>query len=134
MTEPLAQVHIVELPDASRIARIIGEIDTSNAHLIAAQLTEAADASSTLTIDLTAVTYFDSQGMRALQNLADRHVQGSLHLTLVVEPANIAHTLLTITGIAQTVPIRPPSPPSTDGGRDQLGEVVAALDTTNDPA
>ena len=48
MTEPLAQVHIVELPDASRLARIIGEIDTSNAALIAAQLTDAVDASSTL--------------------------------------------------------------------------------------
>ena len=112
MTEPLAQVHIVELPDASRLARIIGEIDTSNAALIAAQLTDAVDASSTLTIDLTAVTYLDSQGMRILQQLADRHVQGSLHLTLVVEPANIAHTLLAITGICQIVPIHPPSPPS----------------------
>ena len=109
MTEPLAQVHIVELPDGSLLAQIIGEIDTCNAHLIAAQLNEAADASSTLTVDLTAVTYLDSQGMRALQKLADRHVQGSLHLTLVVEPANIAHALLTITGIAQNVPIRPPA-------------------------
>ena len=114
MTEPLAQIHIVELPDASRVARIFGEIDSSNAHWIASQLTEAADTSSTLTIDLTAVTYVDSQGMRALQKLADRHAQGSLHLTLVVEPANIAHTLLTITGIAQTVPIRPPSTTSTE--------------------
>ena len=109
MTAPLAQIHIVELQD-SRLARIIGEIDTSNADSIAAQLTEAANAFGTLTIDLTAVTYLDSQGMRILQKLADRHVQGSLRLTLVVEPANIAHTLLTITGISQTVPIRPPSP------------------------
>ena len=110
MTDPLAQVHIVELPDASPVAHIIGEIDTSNADSIATQLTEAADASSTLTIDLTAVTYLDSKGMRILQRLADRHVQGSLHLTIVVEPANIAHTLLAITGIDQTVPVRPPSP------------------------
>lgn len=113
MTKPLAQVHIVELPNASRIARIIGEIDTSNAALIAAQLTDAADASGTLTIDLTAVSYLDSQGMRILQQLADRHVQGSLHLTLVVEPANIAYTLLTTTGIGQIVPLRRPSPPGT---------------------
>lgn len=130
MTEPLAQVHIVELPDASRIARIIGEIDTSNADLIAAQLTEAADVSNTLTIDLTAVTYLDSQGMRILQKLADRHVQGSLHLTLIVHPANIAHTLLAITGIAQTVPIRPPSPPSTaeeHGGAGLEGPPQAGL-------
>ena len=113
MTKPLAQVHIVEQPDASRMARIIGEIDTSNADVIAAQLSEAADASNTLIIDLTAVTYLDSRAMRILQRLADRHVEGSLHLTLVVEPANIAYTLLTITGIGQTVPLRPPSTSST---------------------
>ncbi len=110
MSEPLGQIHIVEQPDASRMARIIGEIDTSNADIIAAQLNEAADASNTLIIDLTAVTYLDSRAMRILQRLADRHVEGSLHLTLVVEPANITYTLLTITGISQTVPIRPPSP------------------------
>lgn len=108
MTEPLAKVHIIELPDASRLARVVGEIDMSNADTIAAQLTEAADAANTLTIDLTAVTYFDSQGLRILQKLADRHVQGALHLTLVVEPANVAHTLLTISGISQIVPIRQP--------------------------
>lgn len=112
MTKPLAQVEIVELPDASRIARIVGEIDTSNAHAISSQLAEAADFSSTLTIDLTAVTYLDSQGMRILQGLADRHIQGSLKLTLVVEPANIAHKLLAIAGIGQSVPIRPPVLPN----------------------
>ena len=112
MTNPLAQVEIVELPDASRIARIIGEIDTSNAHLIASQLAEVADFSSTLTIDLTAVTYVDSQGMRILQGLADRHIQGSLSLTLVVEPANIVNKLLAIAGIGQSVPVRPPASPS----------------------
>ena len=112
MTKPLARVEIVELPDASRIARIIGEIDTSNAHLIASQLAEAADFSSTLTIDLTAVTYVDGQGMRILQGLADRHIQGSLSLTLVVEPANIVNRLLAIAGIGQSVPVRPPASPS----------------------
>lgn len=113
MTAPLAQVHIVEQPDASRMARIIGEIDSSNADVIAAQLNEAADASNTLIVDLTAVTYLDSRAMRILQRLADRHVEGSLHLTLVVDPVDIAHALLTITGIDQTIVIRPSSPSST---------------------
>ena len=131
MTEPLAQVHIVEQPDASRIVRIVGEIDTSNVDLIAAQLAEAANATNTLTIDLTAVTYLDSQAMRMLQQLADRHVEGSLHLTLLVEPADIGYTLLVITGIAQTVPIRPPSSSATRNrdelrSQDSMAQKVAA--------
>jgi anti-anti-sigma factor len=108
MTEALAQVLLVDVPDASPTARIIGEVDASNAGWVAAQLTVAADASSTLNIDLTEVAYLDSQGMRVLQALADRHVRGSLHLTFLVDVPSIAHTLLVITGIDQTVPIRSP--------------------------
>jgi len=109
MTEPLARVLIVDMPDASPTARIIGEVDASNTGWIAAQLTVAADASGTLTIDLTAITYLDSRGMGVLQALADRHVRGSLHLTFLVDVPSLAHTLLVITGIDQTVPIRSPS-------------------------
>ena len=112
MTEPLAQVLIVDLADASPSARIIGEVDASNAGWVAAQLTVAADASSTLTIDLTAVEYLDSHGMRVLQTLADRHVQGSLQLTFLVDVPSIARTLLAITGIDQTVPVHSPSRPN----------------------
>jgi len=109
MTEPLAQVLIADLHGAPPTARIIGEIDTTNADWVDAQLTAAADASNTLIVDLTAVEYLDSQGMRVLQALADRHVRGALHLTFLVEVPSIAHTLLAITGIDQTVPIRSPA-------------------------
>ena len=112
MTEPLARVLIVDMPGASPTARIIGEVDASNTGWIAAQLTVAADASSTLIIDLTAITYLDSRGMGVLQALADRHVRGSLHLTFLVDVPSLAHTLLVITGIDQTVPIRSPARPN----------------------
>lgn len=109
MTNPLAHVDIYQAVDSAPTARIIGEIDSSNADSIATQLNQMADAYNTLTVDLTAVTYLDSHAMQILQTLADRHVQGSLQLTLVADMSSIAHRLLDITGINQQVPVRPPS-------------------------
>lgn len=107
MTDPLAQLKILDSP-AGPTVTIVGEIDASNIEPIAARLDDLADNAGELTIDLTAVSYLDSQGVRVLQGLADRHVRNELALTLVVEPTSVIYRLLTITGLNQTVPLARP--------------------------
>lgn len=105
MTDSLAQVDTARITERPAVVRIVGEVDMSNADTIAAQLDAAADGVDALTIDLTDVAYLDSHGLHILQSLADRHTVGSLKLTLIADPGGIAHQLLTIAGIANTVPV-----------------------------
>lgn len=110
MSSSLAQVVVTEYkrsPIAApfTLATIRGEIDHSNAENIDLQLNDASQQCADLIVDLSAVTYIDSQGARILQHLANRHTYGLLRLTLLSPPNSIARKLLSITAIDQTVPV-----------------------------
>lgn len=110
MTEPLAEI-VVEHPNdgSSTTATLIGEIDATNTAWLSKRLNELADPTNQLSIDLTRLVYIDSQGMRMIQALADRHHRGSLDLTIIAGPANFVWQLLVITGLDRVVPIRRPT-------------------------
>lgn len=116
MNEPLARLDLIQQPDHHTIATLTGEVDLTNADQIQRQLTDATEHTNTLTVDLTAVEYLDSQGVRILQHLTDRHRNGNLRLTIITAPASIAHDILTITHIPHTfvtdLQVDPPSTPS----------------------
>ena len=74
-----------------------GDIDLANAGQFQAALDEAAAASPAVTVDLTAVTYCDSAGIRALFNAARQ-----VRLTIQVAAAgSITETLLKVSGLDQ---------------------------------
>ncbi len=113
MSDPLAEIHTTcETPGAFTV-RIVGEIDLSNFDLVHGQLNEVADSAQQLILDLCAVTYLDSHGLRILQSLADRHARGEFDLTLVAQPSDIVHRLLAITRLDLNVPIVAPGTPGT---------------------
>jgi anti-sigma B factor antagonist len=76
--------------------RAVGDIDLANAGQFQAALDEAA-ASGAVTADLTAVTYCDSAGIRALCNIA-----GRTRLTIQVGTVGaLTETLLKVSGLDQ---------------------------------
>ena len=76
--------------------RAAGDIDLTNAGQFQAALDQAA-AASDLTADLTAVTYCDSAGIRALITVARQ-----ARLTILVGTAGpITETLLKVSGLDQ---------------------------------
>lgn len=105
MSDALLQVHVAETLPGVRIVEIVGEVDLSNVTMVEQQLNDVADNATQLTVDLTSVSYLDSQGLRMLQRLADRYACGEFDLTLVVNPSDVVHRLLTITRFDLTVPI-----------------------------
>ena len=105
MTDALSQVHVTETLPGVQIVEIVGEVDLSNVTVIERQLNDVADDATQLTVDLTGVSYLDSQGLRVLQRLADRHARGEFELTLVANPSDLVHRLLAITRFDLTVPI-----------------------------
>ena len=83
------------------VVRAAGDIDLTNVGQFQAALDQAAASSSTITADMTAVTYCDSATIRALF-IAARHAQ----LTIQVSAAGpINETLLKVSGLDQVATV-----------------------------
>jgi anti-sigma B factor antagonist len=87
------------------VARLSGEIDSSNVHEIAARLRAAlTNRSTAMVVDLSEVRYLDSAGINLLFTLADelRGRQQALHM--VVPSSSPVARMLSITGLDQAYP------------------------------
>jgi anti-anti-sigma factor len=92
---PQARFEFVPASEGQPAAvRAVGDIDLTNVGQFQAALDEAA-ASGALTVDLTAVTYCDSAGIRTLFNVARK-----ARLTIQVSGAgSITEALLKVSGL-----------------------------------
>ena len=92
--------RFVFLPASERepaTVRAIGDIDLTNVGQFQAALDEAAAAASSVTADMTAVTYCDSGAIRALFTAASR-----ARLTIKVSTGgSVTETLLKVSGLDQ---------------------------------
>jgi anti-anti-sigma factor len=103
MTDSPTNAQFAVLPTGSGQAGTItvtGEIDLANAGEFRQALTEAAVTAPALTVDLSAATYFDSAGVRALFSVA-----AETPLTLIVPEAGPITTLVQITGLPEVATI-----------------------------
>ncbi len=100
----LAEVH-EEWRGETPIARVEGEIDTSNAREIAARLRGlVGNRSFGLVVDLSATTYIDSAGINMLFTLGDELRSRQQGLRLVVAPATPIARMLAVTGLDRAYP------------------------------
>jgi anti-sigma B factor antagonist len=84
-------------PGEVAVVRAVGDIDLTNVGQFQAALEEAAAASSTVTADMSAVTYCDSATIRALFLVARK-----ARLTIRVSTeGSITETLLKVSGLDQ---------------------------------
>jgi anti-sigma B factor antagonist len=116
---PLANLE-VETVDGVRVAGLSGEIDLSNAGDLSARLAElTADERRGLALDLTAVDYLDSSGLRMLLNLASTLSDRGDALRVVVKEGSFVASLMETTGVLGILPV--------DGSRDEaVRELTAA--------
>lgn len=110
MTGPLARVAVDRRADGRTVVTVAGEIDLTNADQVDRQLGLAADGSAELVVDLTDVTYLDSQGVRILQHLAQRQRSGALRVTVITGRHGIVRELLEITRLGDVVTVVPEGP------------------------
>jgi anti-anti-sigma factor len=95
----LAEVH-AEWHEQRAVGRVEGEIDASNAEIVAARLRElVVNRSLGLVVDLTPTTYIDSAGINMLFVLGDELRSRQQELLLVVGPATPVARMLAITGL-----------------------------------
>jgi anti-sigma B factor antagonist len=78
------------------VARLQGEIDLANAAEVEAEVLQAMGDAATLVVDLTAVTYFDSSGMRMLDGIAGACDAAGVTLRVVAPEGSPARLILRI--------------------------------------
>lgn len=100
---PSAELTLTHPQPQHLTATITGEIDLSNAATLEQQILTALPTNTALTINLTAVTYLDSHGMRLLQHLIDRHTTNEISLTIITTPDTAPHDILTLLHINPTI-------------------------------
>ena len=105
MTTP-ADVH-VERRGELVVARLVGEIDASNAPWLGGRLrAELTNRSDALVVDLSTVTYIDSAGIALLFELAEDLRTHRQQLQLVIPEDSPIARMATLTGLSDAVPTR----------------------------
>ena len=81
------------------LVRVRGEVDMVNADLVGDQIRAAGRLDGPLVLDLSQVQFFDSSGLRMLQQLSDELDGEGGRLTVVTTPESIVGRLLTLTNL-----------------------------------
>jgi anti-sigma B factor antagonist len=90
--------------DQAVVARITGEVDLSNADSLGAALLDAMpNDEHRLVVDLSAVAYLDSAGIRLIYQLRERLQRRGQSLRLVIPAVSPAHDALRLAGLAEHV-------------------------------
>src|SRR4051812_13611836 len=85
-----------------------GEVDLDNAPEIEAKIHQALDSElSAVTLDLSALNYVDSTGMRVLFLLASKLEGREVPLVVVCEPGSMARRVIELSGLTSLVSLRP---------------------------
>ena len=99
-----ARFHTTTSASGAVTVTAIGEIDLATAGQFHDTLAHAGADRDRLTIDLTAVDYLDSVGIRVLYEFAASHA-----LEVLVQPGGVTVVTLEISGLVDVVTIRHPS-------------------------
>jgi anti-anti-sigma factor len=98
----LATLKLDARPDTP-VARLIGEVDASNANDFAAELKEAVPNTAIgLVLDLSETTYIDSSGLHLIFNLAHALRRRQQTLQLVVPPETFVSDVMAAVSLAGT--------------------------------
>jgi anti-sigma B factor antagonist len=91
-------------PQVSRVA-VSGEIDLNSSDELAALLASAAsNAPALLEIDLSAVSFMDSQGLHLLLQAHHRAVSAGRRV-LIANPSNVVRRLFEVSGVGQVLEV-----------------------------
>ena len=95
----LAAIHL-ETHGQTQVARIVGEIDASNASDFTAQLKDGLPNSALgLVLDLSETSYIDSSGVHLIFDLADALRRRQQILQLVVAPDTFVSDVLGVVNV-----------------------------------
>jgi anti-anti-sigma factor len=99
----IAALHMETLQDVP-VARLVGEVDASNARELGERLIHAVpNIAMGLVLDLSETTYVDSSGVQLLFELADRLRRRQQDLHLVVPPDSFVADVMDAVNLRSSV-------------------------------
>jgi anti-anti-sigma factor len=104
----LARLSFERGPDDVLVARIEGEVDSSNAAGVGAQLIEEVSPDAVgLVLDLAAARYLDSAGIQVVIEVDEQLRARGKRACLVVPPGSPVADVLEVGGVGQLLSIAP---------------------------
>lgn len=86
------------------VARVIGEVDASNARQVRDRLTDAVpNTAMGMVVDLSSTEYLDSSGVQVLFEIADALRRRQQELRLVVDPDSFVADLMNAVDLGSAV-------------------------------
>jgi anti-sigma B factor antagonist len=95
-----------ERSDGLLLVFLSGEIDLSNSRQLHHELEVAVEGHARVVIDLTEITYLDSQGLRLIKQLSDKVDASGSELQLVAPPGTFARQVFEMARMSDYVQIR----------------------------
>jgi len=105
MNDELARMQR-DVLDGVVVVRLRGEIDLSNVEELHARIHREVRGAPLAVVDLTAVEYIDSQGLRLLKRLSDQLESEGSRLEVVAPPDSVARDVLEMTRMSDDITIR----------------------------
>jgi anti-anti-sigma factor len=104
--EGQASVAVDDADPARPVAVVRGDIDAAGAAAVGRRIRRTCAPDAHLVLDLTAVGYLDSSGIRFLVELAARHSEGGATLTVRAPAGGPVHRVLVLTGLEDAAGLR----------------------------
>jgi anti-sigma B factor antagonist len=93
-------VETVEHDGGVRVLRAEGELDVTSVPAVLAGAPGTTDGAAGLVLDLTAVTFFDSSGVRLADRLSREAARAGIGYRVVAPPGSPARRVLELVGLA----------------------------------
>ena len=104
MPEPALPMKF-EKENGSVFVCLNGEIDVSNAESVKTGIERATAGADRIVIDLTAIEFFDSSGLRLLKQLSTDAGGANVTFVVVAPPNSIARRVLDITSMSEELAV-----------------------------
>ena len=94
-----------ERRDGRLVLYLRGEIDLSNAQPLQQQIEHAVVGKTDVVLDLSAIEYIDSQGLRLLSRLSNRFSREGSKLQLIAPPGSFARGVLELSRMSEDIDV-----------------------------
>jgi anti-sigma B factor antagonist len=96
----------VESEDGSVVVYLSGEIDVSNAENLATEIAGAVVGAHSIVIDLEAVQFLDSSGLRLLRQLSAGAREANANFVVVASPNSVARSVIDIVSMGDEIAVQ----------------------------
>ena len=91
--------------NGSVLVSLSGEVDLSNAETVRTGIEVATAGADRIVIDLTAIEFFDSSGLRLLTHLSTHAAGANVPFIVVAPPNSVARSVLDITSMSGEIAV-----------------------------